>query len=330
MAGDRCAEGSMIVGALGDAISSWYAANNNLINTIGLNAILALSIYVMLACGQLSLASSGYMAIGAYTAALLTTNAHWPFWAQILAGMALAGAIALLLGLPLLRLRGVYLAISTVGFVAVVQIFFTNWGPGGGGGGTGFIPATTRTWQIYLALAALCFLFWRLEGSAIGRSFAAIRQDEEAARSLGIDPVAHKLGAFAVSGLIAGLAGVLYARLHFFVQPSDFNFDLAVNTLIYVIVGGSFTFLGSVIGALIITALPEVLRFLQSAPSGSRDIVQGAILLLVILFLPGGLVELPARLWRLVQPRRSRHPTMPADGGTTEPVLSIDAPGGDG
>ena len=135
------------------------------------------------------------MAVGAYAAALLTTGAHWPFWAQIPSGMALAGAVAFLLGVPLLRLRGVYLAIATVGFVAVTQIFFTNWEPGGGGGGTGFIPATTRTWQVHLALAVLCFLFWRLEGSAIGRSFAAIRQDEEAARSLGIDTVVHKLGA---------------------------------------------------------------------------------------------------------------------------------------
>ena len=293
------------MGALGDTISSWYTTNNNLINTIGLNALLALSIYVMLACGQLSLASPAYMAVGAYTGALLTTDAHWPFLAEIVLGMALAGVVAFLLGLPLLRLRGVYLAICTVGFVAVTQIFFTNWGPGGGGGGTGFIPAATITWQIYLALVVLCYLFLRLEGSAIGRSFAAIRRDEEAARSLGIDTVAHKLGAFAVSGLLAGLVGVLYARLHFFIEPSDFNFDVALNALIYVIVGGSFTFLGSPLGALLITALPEVLRFLQNAPNGTREVVEGAILLGVILFLPGGLVELPGRLWQLGRSRIS-------------------------
>lgn len=301
--------------SVGGAIGDWYASNNNLINTIGLNAMLALSIYVMLACGQLSLASPAYMAVGAYAGALLTTGAHWPFWAQVPAGMALAGAIAFVLGIPLLRLRGVYLAIATVGFVAVTQIFFTNWGPGGGGGGSSFIPAATRTWQIYLSLAVLCFLFWRLEGSVIGRSFAAIRQDEDAARSLGIDAVAHKLGAFAVSGVIAGLAGVLYARLYFFIQPSDFTFDLAVNSLVYVIVGGSFVFLGSLLGALIITALPELLRFLQSAPSGSRAIAQGVILLAVILFLPGGLVDLPRRLWRLLRVRGAVPPASPSGPG---------------
>ena len=102
---------------------------------------------------------------------------------------------------------------------------------------------------------------------------------------------------------------MLYARLYCFIQPSDFDFTSAVNTLVYVIVGGSFIFLGSLIGALIITVLPEILRFLQGAPNGSRDIVQGVILLLVILFLPGGLVELPGLPRRLVRTLSSHRST---------------------
>lgn len=306
---------------MGDAIGVWYAANSNLINTIGLNAILALSIYVMLACGQLSLASPAYMAVGAYTAALLTTNTGLGFPIQIALGTLLAGVVAFLLGLPLLRLRGVYLAICTVGFVQVVQIFFTTWTPGGGGEGMAGILSVTTTWQIYLALALLCFLFWRLEGSALGRSFAAIRQDEAAARSLGVDTVAHKLGAFAVSGMLAGLAGVLSARLHYFIQPSDFNFDLGLNALIYVVVGGSFTFIGSPLGALLLTALPEVLRPLQGVNNGARAIGEGAILLLVILFLPGGLIDAPGRFRRIVAHRGGRRrggevSALPASGET--------------
>jgi branched-chain amino acid transport system permease protein len=283
---------------LGDVLANWYAANNNLINTIGLNAMLALSVAVMLACGQLSLASPAYMAVGAYSAALLTVDAGWPFGAQLVIGMLLAGAVAFLLGLPLLRLRGVYLAICTVGFVAITQIFFTTWGPGGGGDGIS-IPAATKTWQIYLLLAVVCFVFWRLEGSALGRGLAAIRQDEAAARSLGIDTVAHKLCAFAVSGLVAGLAGVLFARLQYFIEPKDFTFDAGLDMLTYVVVGGSLTFLGSPLGALLITALPEWLRFLQNY----REVANGLILLAVILFLPGGLVTLPARLIGLARSR---------------------------
>ena len=302
------------MGGLSDAIGNWYASNNNLINTIGLNGILALSIYVMLACGLLSLASPAYMAVGAYTAALLADNTGWPLVAQMAAGSLLAGLVAFALGLPLLRLRGVYLAICTVGFVAIVQIFFNTWTPGGGGDGMS-VPATTTTWQIYLILAILCYLFWRLEGSALGRSFAAIRLDEDAARSLGIDTIAHKLGAFALSGLLAGLTGVLYARLQFFIEPKNFGFDQGLDALTYVIVGGSLTFVGSPIGALLITALPEVLRFLHDY----RAVVDGLILLAVILFLPGGLVELPARLWWLARAVRRRgprpQPLFPKAGG---------------
>lgn len=276
---------------MGDAIATWLAANSNLINDTGLNALLALSVYVMVACGQLSLATPAYAAVGAYTAALLTLDTSAPFIVQIIAGAGLAAVIALLVGLPLLRLRGIYLNIASIGFVAMVQVFFLNFTPGGEGGGTPFIPSTTQTWQIYLTLIVSCYLFWRLEGSPIGRSLRAIRQDEAAARSLGIDTIAHKLGAFAASGLIGGLAGVLFARLHFQITPTTFGFSQGVDYLTYVIVGGSFTWVGSPLGALLMTVLPNVFQFLQNA----RNIVDGVILLLVILFLPGGLVDLPAR-----------------------------------
>jgi len=271
------------------AVADWIAANSNFVNDLGLAVLLALSTYVMVACGQLSLATPAYAAIGAYTAALLTINQNAPFIVELVAGCALAAAVAFLLGLPLLRLRGIYLSIASIGFVAVTQVFFLNWPPGGEGTGIPFIPSATTTWQIYLALALLLYTFWRLEGSPIGRGLRAIRQDEAAARSLGIDTVAHKLGAFAVSGLIGGLVGVLYARLHFEMTPLTFGFQQGVDYLTYVIVGGSFYFLGSPLGALLITALPQLFQFLQ----GARAILDGVVLLAVILFLPGGLVDLP-------------------------------------
>jgi branched-chain amino acid transport system permease protein len=288
-----------------DAIGNWLATNSNLINDTGLNALLALSIYVMVACGQLSLATPAYAAIGAYTAALMTpmSGPQVPFVLQLAAGAALATAVAVLLGLPLLRLSGIYLNIASIGFVAVVSVFFLNFPPGGEGGGTPYIPPATQSWQIYLILALACYLFWRLEGSAVGRSLRSIRQDEAATRALGIDAAAHKLGAFAVSGLIGGVAGVLYARLHFQVTPTTFSFGEAVNDLTYVIVGGSFTWIGSLLGAALMTALPDAFQFLQNA----RNIVDGIVLLLVILFLPGGLVESPARALSVLRRGRPSH-----------------------
>jgi branched-chain amino acid transport system permease protein len=301
-----------------ESIGNWLATNSNLINDTGLNALLALSIYVMVACGQLSLATPAYAAIGAYTAALMTpmSGPQVPFVLQIAAGAALATVVAVLLGLPLLRLSGIYLNIASIGFVAVVSVFFLNFLPGGEGGGTPYIPPATQSWQIYLILVLACYLFWRLEGSALGRSLRSIRQDEAATRALGIDAVAHKLGAFAVSGLIGGVAGVLYARLHFQITPTTFSFGEAVNDLTYVIVGGSFTWLGSLLGALLMTALPDVFQFLQSA----RNIVDGIVLLLVILFLPGGLVQLPARILTLGRRVRYSRTTAGAEGPADAPA----------
>ncbi len=285
-----------------EAIGNWLATNSNLINDTGLNALLALSIYVMVACGQLSLATPAYAAIGAYTAALMTpmSGPRVPFVLQLSAGATLATVVAALLGLPLLRLSGIYLNIASIGFVAVVSVFFLNFPPGGEGGGTPYIPPATQSWQIYLILGLACYLFWRLEGSAVGRSLRSIRQDEAATRALGIDAASHKLGAFAASGLIGGIAGVLYARLHFQITPTTFSFGEAVNDLTSVIVGGSFTWFGSLLGASLMTGLPDAFQFLQNA----RNIVDGIVLLLVILFLPGGLVELPARTLRLIRRRR--------------------------
>jgi len=292
-----------------DAISAWLTANSNLVNDTGLNALFALSTYVMVACGQLSLATPAYAAIGAYTAVLLTplTGPQAPFVVQLALGALLSTVVAVLLGLPLLRLRGIYLSIASIGFVAVVTVFFLNFPPGGEGGGSPFIAQATATWQIYLALVALCYLFWRLQGSPIGRGLRAIRQDEAAARSLGIDTIAYKLGAFAVSGLVGGIAGVLWARLHFQVTPTTFGFTQSVDYLSYVIVGGSFTWLGSPLGALLLTILPNVFQFLQ----GARNIVDGVVLLLVILFLPGGLVDLPARSIATIRGARRRR-SLPA------------------
>ncbi len=287
-----------------DALGAWLSANSNLVNDTGLNALLALSVYVMVSCGQLSLATPAYAAIGAYTAALMTpmSGAQAPFALQLALGGALATVVAVLLGLPLLRLRGIYLNIASIGFVAVVTVFFLNFPPGGEGGGTPYIPPATQTWHIYLALAVVCYLFWRLEGSALGRGLRAIRHDEAAARSLGLNAVAYKLGAFAVSGLIGGVAGALYARLHFQITPTTFGFSEAVNELTYVIVGGSFAWPGSPLGALLMTVLPNVFQFLQSA----RNIVDGIVLLLVLLFLPGGLIDAPARLAAVLRLRRGQ------------------------
>src|SRR5947209_4024134 len=236
----------------------WYAAYSNIVDTVGINALLALSLFVMLHCGQLSLGSAAYMGVGAYTSALLTVNLAWPFPLVLAAGVGAAVLCAVALGLPVLRLRGVYLAIATLAFVGVMQVVALNWPLTGEAEGL-TVPQQTVTWHIYLALVAVCYLLWRLASSPLGRSFGAIREDEDAARAMGIDAARVKLLAFVISGAIAGLAGALDAHLPFFINPAAYGFDTAVNILTYAVVGGTTSFAGSLAGAALMTILPEAL-----------------------------------------------------------------------
>src|ERR1700676_3339660 len=243
-------------------------AYEGLIAFVGINGLLALSVYATLSCGQLSLANAGFMAIGAYTGALITLRSPGvPFIAVLLAAAALPALVAVPLGLPVLRLRGVFLAIATIGFGEVVRLTFVNWDFTNGAMGLVAIPQRTRLWAIWFALAAALYLLGRLRGSRAGIALEAIREDETAARTMGIETTAHKLA-----------------------------------MLVLAVVGGTAAFFGPVVGAAFLTVLPEALREVGArlglAPGPFRLFLNGAILLAVILYLPNGLVSLPARFRR--------------------------------
>lgn len=289
-------------------------AYQSLFAFIGLNGLLALSVYCTLCCGQLSLANAGFMAIGAYAGALLTQNAHAPFPLALLAGALLPAAVAVPLGLPVLRLRGVFLAIATIGFGEVVRLGFVNWSYTNGALGLVAIPRKTDLWMIWLALAVVTFALARLRGSRAGYALEAIREDESAARTMGIATTQYKLAMFVAGSAIAGLAGALEAHLTYMVAPAGYGFSRAVDMLVYAVVGGDAIFYGPVAGAAFLTVLPEVLRSggraLGLAPGPLRLFLNGAILLAVILFLPNGIVSLP----RVLRERRLRKASRAALG----------------
>ncbi|HYX92782.1 MAG TPA: branched-chain amino acid ABC transporter permease, partial [Myxococcaceae bacterium] len=222
--------------------------------------------------------------------------------------------VAVPLGLPVLRLRGVFLAIATIGFGEVVRLAFVNWDYTNGALGLVAIPQNTRLWMVYLALGAGVFAFARLRGSRVGYALEAIREDEAAARTLGIDSTRYKLAMFVVGAALAGLAGALEAHLTFMVAPSGYGFARVVDMLVYAVVGGMAVYYGPVVGAAFLTVLPELLRALGPlvgvSPGPLRLFVNGVILLLVILFLPNGLVSLPQRVreWRGIRRERARAP----------------------
>jgi branched-chain amino acid transport system permease protein len=274
------------------ALTHFFAVYGSLINFIGINALLALSLYVTLSAGQLSLGNAAFAGLGGYTAGILTTHCGVPYLAALLAGALAAALIGFLLGLPVLRLRGVFLAMATLSFGEVVRIAAVNLKITGGAEGLMGMPTKTKTWFITLVLIGVGYFLARLRHTRVGWSFESIREDETAAAAMGVNTTFYKTLAFTIGAFIAGLAGAMYAHLNYIITPGEFGFSAAVNLLIYVIVGGTRVWYGSLLGAALLTALPEILRGVGVTAGPIRMFVNGLILLLVILFLPNGLASL--------------------------------------
>ncbi len=283
-----------------------------------INVILGVSIYVTLATGQLSLGNAGFMSIGAYTSALLTTGHGVPMAAGIVSGSLLAGVSGILVGIPALRLSGVYLAIATLGFGEVVRVVFINWESLTGGAvgiaaipqmgreilatlrdagfspeslglrSNQFISLTVFIILLVITLAVILF-FLRLANSRVGRAYSAIRMDEAAAEATGIDTTYYKVLAFSQGALLSGFAGALYAHATSYISPADFTYHRAVEILVFAVFGGSEHLLGPVFGAMFLTMVPEVLRFV----SDYRHIIYGTLLVLMMVFRPQGVIDPP-------------------------------------
>ena len=269
-----------------DVVLDFFRTYATAIAVIGISALLALSVWLTLYAGQLTLGNAAFMGIGAYVSALLGRHLDTSFPVALVAGALVAGLVALPLGATVFRLRGVYLAIATLAFGEVVRVILLATPITGKGQGLNGIPAKTELWHIYASLAVIAYVLWRVQGSTVGRAWAAIREDELASASQGIDVGRFKLAAFVTGALVAGWAGGLSAHLTFSIDPSDFGFSKAVQILVFAVVGGIPNVLGPIVGAALFTALPEILRPLKDY----RDIFQGLILLGVIVFLPRGLV----------------------------------------
>ncbi len=282
------------------------------VDFILLNVALGLSIYLTLAVGLLSLANAGFLAIGAYTAAILTTQAGWPPLAGLVPALLCAALVAAPLGLLVLRLQGVYLAIATIGFGEIVRIVALNGDKllrllsgderltifrGAEGITLPYrspllilgLPETT--WLLLLYALALAYLLATLQRSRYGRLMTAIRLDGLAASTLGVDAVRYRLLAFVLGAAIAAGAGALSTPVVRVIDPGQYGFGRAVDILAYAVLGGMTTWVGPIVGATVLTALPEVLRPLKE----QREVVNGLLLMLSIIYLPRGLAD--PRFW---------------------------------
>ncbi|SHI77828.1 branched-chain amino acid ABC transporter permease [Desulfosporosinus lacus] len=292
------------------------------------NAILGVSIYMTLSTGQLSLGNAGFMSIGAYTCAILTVKAGFPVYLAIPIGGAAASFISLIIGYPALRLTGIYLAIATLGFGEVVRVIILNLKITNGALGISGIPTlgtkiskmlssfglsrfgglTAQQTSNLLVLVVLIFILaflvffcTRLNRSRVGRAFASIKADESAAEAMGINTTYYKLLAFALGAFIAGMAGGLSAHLTFFIGPKDFAYHRTVEILSFAVLGGSDLIIGPIVGALLLTMLPELLR----SASEYRLMIYGALMVIMMAFRPQGLIsEETVRFWKRKLGRR--------------------------
>ncbi|MGL4637913.1 MAG: branched-chain amino acid ABC transporter permease [Beijerinckiaceae bacterium] len=260
--------------------------------------------------GYVSIVGAGFMGIGAYSSTLIGIHYQWPIWATIVAAPLVTACFALLTGYPSLRVKGHYFAIVTMAFNLIIVIVLVNFRElTRGEGGISNIPKPwggSREAFFYLALvlaSGLTFMAALIARSRVGQILQAIRQNEDLVGSIGIVAWKYKLFAFVVSAMYAGLAGALYAHFQGFINPEIFGVAQSLDAILAVILGGTGTIAGPVIGAFLVVFLPELLRFADSL----RLILYGLILVLATIFMPVGIVGIGKKLIAKVSQTGSRN-----------------------
>lgn len=308
------------------------------LNLSAIYAIVSLSMNLMNGfTGQFSLGQAGFMAIGAYTVGIFTlpvgvrdqiyymepmnsliANIELPIWGALLLGGLIAAFFAMLIGAPILRLKGDYLAIATLGFSEIIRIVLTNAQTITNGAlGITRIPSTSSMPFYFGFLILVVILMGLLISSSYGRAFKAIREDEVAAEAMGIGLLKHKLMAFMISAFFAAVGGGLYATFLATVDPKNFLFTLTYNFLLIIVLGGMGSITGTVISSFIVTGGLEVLRFFDEPQTifgmvipifrpGLRMVVFAIILILIVLFWPKGLMGKTEITWNRILNRKKK------------------------
>lgn len=292
----------LVVFAVGAALLPLLFPDNYFVLVVGVSAglhvILAVGLNLLMGyAGQISLGHAAFFGMGAYASAILTTRYAWPSLLALLAGLVVAGLIAWALARPILRLRGHYLAMATLGFgivVHVVMVQATQWT--GGPDGLGSIPPLNLLgWSVDtdlrwygVVVAAMLLAIWlslNIVDSRVGRALRAVRGSEFAAQMLGIDTSRAKTQVFVVSALFAAFAGSLFAHQQAFVSPDSFSLMVSVELVTMVVLGGMASTFGAAFGAITLTVLHQSLVVFDDY----EMLIHGALLMAVMIFLPQGL-----------------------------------------
>ena len=266
-------------------MSTYYAG---LLADIGILTLGALSVFLILATNQLSLGNAGFMAIGSYVSSFLTVEWHWPLTAALIVAAVGASAVGVVIGFPALRLKGIYLAIATLGFGEMVRSFFLIFSPLGGSGGYRGMQEVSLGY-IWIWTAAILIAVTMLERSRLWLKMRAVHDDETAAGLVGLNTTLTKVGAFGLGAAIAAIAGGLFAHHYLYIEPGNFGFERSIDFVLAVILGGSTVGGGALVGAALLVLLPEWLRFLADW----RTAAFGVMLILVLLTRRQGILDRP-------------------------------------
>ncbi len=287
----------------------------------GIFSLVSLGLSLLMGyAGQISLAQAAFFGIGAYASGILTTKFGLNPWLAMPVGMVAGGTIAWIVGVPSLRLKGHYLAMATLGFGVIVNIVLAeevNWT--GGPSGMADIPALRIAGQKIESEIAWYYLVWgivflalvfcfHILHSRVGRALRAIHEEEKAAEAVGVPTARYKVRIFVLGAVFAALAGSLYAHYVTCVNPSSFNLMWSMRFMLMVMVGGMQSLWGALVGTVLMTFIGN--EWLQVF-ADLEVLVYGTILLIVALFLPGGIISLPSRFFVL---RRKRHSTLEGSG----------------
>lgn len=264
-------------------MSTYYAG---LLADGGILLLGALSVYIILSTGQLSLGNAGFMAIGAYFSSWLTVSVNLPLTLALALAAILSGICGALVGFPALRLKGIYLAMATLGFGEMVRSFFLSFEPLGGAGGFSGMQHVSPGYIWIWASVILAGMVW-IERTRLWLDLRATNDDEIAAGLIGLNTTRTKVCAFAIGAAVAAIAGGLFAHHNTYIEPGNFGFERSIDLVLAVILGGSTVAPGALLGAAILVTLPEALRFLVDW----RMAAFGTLLIVILLVRRQGLLD---------------------------------------
>lgn len=289
---------ALVVAGIGMVVENQYYLQ--VMTFIGINTMLALGLNMLMGyAGQISLGHAAFYGLGAYTTAIMTATFNLSPWLALAGAVAMAALIALVIGIPTLKLSGYYLGMGTLGFGMIVHVVFREWSSltGGASGFVGipplelgpisFVPVRNYFYLVWFILLVSLIVCRRLIDSRIGRALRSIHDSEHAARAIGIDTKNLKLLIFVFSAALSAVAGFLYAHFVTFISPGSFNFLASVRMVTMVVIGGMASIWGALLGASLLTLLPEWLH----AFADYEMVVYGAVLMLVMILMPQGLTR---------------------------------------